>query len=197
MKQQQGVVLIVSLVILLVVTLLGTVAMQGTALEFKMAKNTSERQRVFQATEAALRRVEQGLQETPYSDAVLDSDTCAAGSSTCFENTCTGGLCFFGQNNGSPNVQQTCQVVVGTPASSPVWFDSTINVWQNTTRHEVVTIDGIDVKYIIEFRCYVDNSGGGTVLTESGDAFYRITAMGTSASGRLQVMLQSTYSVPS
>ncbi len=195
-SKQQGVVLLVSLVILLVVTLLGTVAMQGTGLEFKMAKNTSERQQVFQAVEAALRRAEQGLDDNPYSRDDLDSSICSAGTSTCFEATCSGGLCFFGTNDQAE--QEKCEPVSGTIATQPVWFDSTLNVWQNSSLHQSVTIDSIDVQYIIEFRCFVDSVSGSVsdAPNGAGDAFYRITALGTNSTGRLQVMLQSTYSVP-
>lgn len=192
MFKQQGVVLIVSLVILLVVTLLGTAAMQGTGLEFKMAQNTSERQRVFQATEAGLRRMEQNIQDTPYSESDLDSSTCASGTSTCFEDTCAGGLCFFGDNAGP--TQQHCDPVT-TPPADPVWFDTALDVWNTNTKNQAVTIDTVNVKAIIEFRCFVDTENG-EVTADSGDPSYRITTLGTSASGRMQVMLQSTYSVP-
>ena len=194
MFKQQGVVLIVSLVILLVVTLLGAVAMQGTGLEFKMAQNTNERQRVFQATEAGLRRIEQNIQDTPYSESDLDSGTCASGTSTCFEDTCAGGLCFFGENTGD---QIDCNSVT-TPSTDPVWFDSALDVWNTNTKNQAVTIDTVNVRAIIEFRCFVDTENGEVDdgADGSGDPSYRITTLGTSASGRMQVMLQSTYVVP-
>lgn len=204
-KQQQGVVLIVSLIILLVVTMMGTVAMQGTGMELKMAKNSQERQRVFQITEAALRRVEQGLQDTPFTEAALKSNACNVGDATCFENTCAGGLCFFGKNEDTH--QQECEVVSGTPSSQPVWFDPAYDVWNTPGRNQIVNpaiaLD-VGVQYIIEFLCFVDNStgtvrdsaNGGIGAGDVGDAFYRVTVLGTGRTGRIQVMLQSTYSVP-
>jgi type IV pilus assembly protein PilX len=52
---QSGVVLIVSLIMLLLLTIIGTVGMQTTSLEEKMAGNSRDRNLAFQAAEAALR----------------------------------------------------------------------------------------------------------------------------------------------
>lgn len=54
-RPQGGAVLITSLAVLLVMTVLGVTAMQGTVLEERMARNILERDLVFQAAEAALR----------------------------------------------------------------------------------------------------------------------------------------------
>lgn len=51
---QQGVVLIVGLVLLLLMTLIGTTGMQSTSLEEKMAGNMRDRNLAFQAAESAL-----------------------------------------------------------------------------------------------------------------------------------------------
>lgn len=201
-KKQQGVILVVSLIILLVVTLLGTAAMQGTGLEFRMAKNTQQRQAVFQATETALRRIEQGLDDTPYSKTQLDSNNCPSGTATCFDDTCAGGLCFFGDNTGN---QAACNPLSGAINAVPIWSAkrSTI-VWDTPamyrtfTAKELNTDTGavdVSVDYIIEFICFADTFLG-TVATDSGDAFYRITARGKSSNGRVKVMLQTTYSTP-
>jgi type IV pilus assembly protein PilX len=53
-KAQQGVVLIVSLILLLLMTLIGTTGMQVTSLEEKMAGNMRDRNLAFQAAESAL-----------------------------------------------------------------------------------------------------------------------------------------------
>ena len=60
-RKQQGAVLIVSLLMLLVMTLIGITAMNNTVLEEKMAGNTRQRQLAFQAAEAALRSAENWL----------------------------------------------------------------------------------------------------------------------------------------
>lgn len=52
---QQGSALIIALVFLLVMTLIGTTAMQGTSQQENMAGNVRDRNLAFQAAEAALR----------------------------------------------------------------------------------------------------------------------------------------------
>jgi len=52
---QRGFVLVTSLVLLLVLTLVGTFSMQGANLEFKMASNMAFRDRAFQSSEAGRR----------------------------------------------------------------------------------------------------------------------------------------------
>ena len=59
---QQGAVLIISLIILLLMTLIGTTGMQVTSLEEKMAGNMRDRNLAFQAAESALSAAETYLQ---------------------------------------------------------------------------------------------------------------------------------------
>lgn len=59
--RQQGSALIVALVFLLVMTLIGTTAMQGTSQQESMAGNVRNRNLAFQAAEAALRAAENAL----------------------------------------------------------------------------------------------------------------------------------------
>ncbi|SMP63952.1 type IV pilus assembly protein PilX [Desulfonatronum zhilinae] len=61
-SNESGSALVVGLVILLVLTILGVIAMQTTALEERMAGNLRDRDLAFQATEAALREGEAFLQ---------------------------------------------------------------------------------------------------------------------------------------
>ena len=57
-KRQQGAVLAVSLIVLLVMTLIGLVAIQATALDTKMAGNIRDLNLAMQSTESALREAE-------------------------------------------------------------------------------------------------------------------------------------------
>ena len=56
--REQGAVLIVSLVMLLIVTLIAVSSMQGTVMEEKMAGNTRDRNLAFQTAESSLREAE-------------------------------------------------------------------------------------------------------------------------------------------
>ena len=60
-NKQQGAVLAVSLIMLLVMTLLGISSLQGTTIEEKMAGNLMDRIRSFEAAESALREGEEQL----------------------------------------------------------------------------------------------------------------------------------------
>lgn len=53
-QRQQGIVLVVALILLIVLTLLGISAMDTTILEHRLAKNNEERARSFQLAEAGL-----------------------------------------------------------------------------------------------------------------------------------------------
>lgn len=61
-KREQGAVLIISLIILVILTILGMSAMQSTSLEERMAGNMRDRDIAFQAAEAGLRDGEAYLQ---------------------------------------------------------------------------------------------------------------------------------------
>ncbi len=57
-RNQQGAVLAISLLMLLVLTLIGVSGMQGTILQERMASNTRDRNIAFQAAESAMRDAE-------------------------------------------------------------------------------------------------------------------------------------------
>ncbi len=72
--KQQGVVLVISLIMLLIMTLLAIGSMNTTVLEEKMAGNYKDRNMAFQAAEAGLRAGESYLRTTPVL-AVFDGST--------------------------------------------------------------------------------------------------------------------------
>lgn len=206
-KQQAGAVLIVALVILAITTLLGVAVMQGATQESKMAVNNQEQQQAFNAAEAALRIAEIAVENANYTKENLYTSCDPAVNPPCFTNTCTDGLCFLGEYDSGDD-QIDCERWSGTPLADGVWGDATLNVWAASSTHQTVPLAGYSAanypKYIVEFQCYtdtlpdsfgnrglVDDGGSGT-----GDAVFRITARGTSKSGRLDVMVQSTYRMP-
>jgi len=63
-KQQNGAVLAISLILLLVVTIIGTTSMQTSTLQERMAGNTNNDNTAFQAAEAALRNGENAVTGT-------------------------------------------------------------------------------------------------------------------------------------
>ncbi len=63
-KKQQGVVLVVGLIMLLLMTIIGVTGMQTTTLQEKMTGNFRDRNLAFQSSEAGLRDAEQYLRNT-------------------------------------------------------------------------------------------------------------------------------------
>jgi len=80
--QQQGVVLMVALVFLVIITMLGLTAMRTNIIEERLAGNSRDWALAFQAAEAALRDAERDIQ----------SGTRFVGE-TGFDANCTNGLC--------------------------------------------------------------------------------------------------------
>ena len=76
-KNQSGVVLAISLIMLVVLTLLGVTAMQSTTLEERMAGNLRDRNLAFQASEGALILAEGWLSDL--SDLPLDKSDGSGG----------------------------------------------------------------------------------------------------------------------
>jgi len=74
-KHQQGAVLAISLILLLIVTIIGTTSMQTTTLQERMAGNANDRNQAFQMTESALRDAEKVIQTTSTIGPFLNAST--------------------------------------------------------------------------------------------------------------------------
>ncbi len=197
---QRGTALVVSLIILAVVTLLGITSMQSSNSELKMAASMRDRGVAFEAAEAALAVIEAQLANDPPNRADLFSN-CA--TPECFNKTCDKGRCFDGDyRSGDPEFQ--CEVASYADKSKRVefWSDPKLNVWQDTTKHKSLLVDGIKtrVKYIVEFLCFVPRDNFTPFSNKenennSGAPLFRITALAEGNGGRASVALQSTYKV--
>jgi type IV pilus assembly protein PilX len=81
-RSQQGVALIVALILLVVIALVGLAASRSTIIQQKMSSNLYDREVAFQSAEAALRVAAARLGTFP-ADV---SRNCTAGGTTCFAN---------------------------------------------------------------------------------------------------------------
>lgn len=164
-RRQQGVVLVVSLVLLLVMLILGLASTRLVVGEERMAGQNLDRALAFQAAEAALREVEtrvESIKPEPTggcSDFSLGADTVHA--------------CH------APN-----------PADTPRWQDST-TVWTQASPVGKGTLV-INPTYLAEhlgsaFPCDSPPSAPATCKR------YRITAKVGGTDGRAAVMVQSVY----
>lgn len=165
-RKQTGAALIVSLILLVIMTVLGLAALRGITQEERMATYSLDRSLAFQATEAALREVEQLVE----SNKPMPTSGCSAVS----------GL-------------MSCAPPVAT--DTPRWLDDTFASWTSIAAPVGTGSLKVTPQYFVEylggdFEC---RPGEGTA-TGITCRRYRITARsqdGTST--RSFVMLQSIY----
>ena len=191
-RSQKGAVLIFSLVILLVMTWLGISAMGSSKLDTKMASNNQCQLESFQAAETALVIAENKLQN----DGIVLSQLqdCASGSSTCYEETCEGGLCFNGTYSAGDD-QIDCTLDTSNPPPTKVWLDTALNVFSSANKHMTANVEG-EADYVIEFLCYAARGDGtefDALNPNNGLPLFRITSLAESKSGDCKTSLQSTY----
>jgi type IV pilus assembly protein PilX len=163
-KHQQGVVLIVSLILLLLITLISVSGMKNTILEEKMAGNYKDKNSAFQAGEAALREAEASLDASniePFFDDV---------------GTTTGH--YLPTKNGLPRWQSVNWDGIG----DVITFSGALSGIPDSP------------KYIIEQLDPIQDPGGpvgaGELVTIK---YYRITTQATGSTDTAEVTLQSTF----
>jgi Tfp pilus assembly protein PilX len=196
---QHGATLIVSLVILAVITILGVASMRASNLELRMAASARDRAVAFQAAESALARVEREIIPQFSITSVLPG--CSAAE--CFNPDCDNGLCFTGDMEGA-NRDECSLANINGEVGQP-W--KITNYWDNAGRHKVMRVtssrptesgdDFVEVKYMIEFLCFVpaseDAIDDGENSRNSGVQLYRITVRAEGEARRSAVVLQSVY----
>ncbi|AJQ92408.1 pilus assembly PilX family protein [Gynuella sunshinyii] len=188
--RQQGVALLVGLVMLLLLTIIVLAAVRGTDLQERMAGNMRDRNLAFQAAEAALRIGEESLQKD-----VLPSFT---GS--------TVGYWPDLNDDGNKNTLTVGNWPFMSGASGPyrlrpvLWTD---DQWaSNSVQLTADTITGVSEqpRFTIEkiIVSALEASQGGGIDIESTEKYadyeyYRITARGVGISGQSTAVVQSTY----
>ena len=171
---QRGISLVVVLLFLVMLSILGTTAIQTSSLEEKMTGNERDRQIAFEAAEAALRDAEREifLSLSPNSP---------------FDSACDAGLC----------VPSTTAV----PQWDAVdWMSATPRQYGAFTGIGSYPVTGLarTPRYIIEIlprmAASAGNSAGlGARSSTTAGTPYRITAVGWGRRPTTQVQLQSVY----
>jgi type IV pilus assembly protein PilX len=184
-RPQRGAVLVISLIMLLLMTLIGTTGMQATSLEEKMAGNMRNRNLAFQAAEAALAAGESFLAtRTVVQLNALNADANAF--------NCTGADGLFPQSG------------TGCAANLPIWNNEK-PIWENINWNaDSVLYDGnlatveTNPRYIIEnMGCRKADGSVAPVCGAVGDnRVYRITARATGGTADAVAMVQSIYEIP-
>jgi len=201
-KYQTGATLIVSLIILAVITILGVASMRASNLELRMASSARDRAVAFQAAESALSNVEAYINRTFTISNLLP--TCQG--DTCFRPDCGNGLCFNGDMEGAVH-RDECRLTNTTGTLVQAWKDD--ENWSNPNNHGVIQVlaspdtneddeyTPIDVRYLIEFMCFVPRDENaiddGENSRDSGVPLYRVTVRAQGDAGRSAVLLQSVY----
>jgi type IV pilus assembly protein PilX len=171
MKNQRGVALFISLVLLLVLTIIGVSAVQTTSMEERMARNTHDSVLAFEAAEVALRTGETFLRN----------------------NVNTTALFPPGGNNGLWKASNYGQ--------AERWEQANIWTGTNSVVVPANTIAGVaeQPRYIIEFVATVQRAENPYLLGTAKDTgddqiqIFRITARGIGGTTNARVLLQSTF----
>jgi len=165
-RSQRGVALITSLILLVVMTLLGLAVIRSITQEERMAGQNYSRSLAFQATESALRTVEE-LIETK-------KPTPVAGAGCALVN----GL-------------MSCSAPLAT--DTPRWNDTAFASWEALPAVGSGTL-AVTPQYFVEYlgNTYACNPGNAAALDLCKR--YRITARSSDGTGgKTMVMLQSVY----
>lgn len=163
---QQGSALIIALVFLLVMTLIGTTAMQGTSQQEGMAGNLRNRNLAFQAAEAALRIAE------------LRVDPAVSPTLPTFDNT--------GANVG----------LGATLASITDWNTQTQLAYATAILNEIFAQPRYIIENLGWVTISDPASAGYSARADApppGNNFYRITARGLGGTADAVAILQTTY----
>ena len=168
-KRQEGVTLVIALILLLVMSLLGLSAMKATTMEEKMVGNTQDLNVAFEAAEAALRAAADDIENA---------------EDTGFTDGCVLGYCTAGGGGDTDARWEDAGLDVWSGSSQTVAGVAGVNS---------------QPKYIIEKMSYTGAGSSPSLVVGysagSGgiENYYRVTARGTGASDTAVVMLQALY----
>lgn len=166
-RTQRGISLFLVMTFLVILSILGVTAIQGSGLSARIAGNEADRTLAFQAAESALRDAEKDIRgvcttncrPTPISPETADI----------FEQTCAFGLCLPSATTSPVWDIKENWTTTGRPA--------TLGQFTGTPTLPVVSQQP---RYLIEYF-------------KVGESFiYRVTAIGYGARDTTQVMLQSS-----
>ncbi len=170
---QQGVVLIVSLILLVVMTVLGLTSVKLASSEERMAGQSYDRNLAFQAAEAQLRQAEISIEAAALPTPAALSDCTAVTAGDKQLKVC-----------GAP-----------TPSSTPRWIDASFTGWASGTTVGSGKL-AITPDYFVEYLGNTFPCGFDPSTSAASCKRYRVTSRVQPADGRAAVTLQSIYAAP-
>ena len=170
MKRQNGIALVVVLILLVAMSLLAIVSLRGTLMEERMSANMMDRSLSFQAAEAALR----------------EGEALAATKPVLPASGCNNGVCAMPDATAAPRWRDAA-----------VWAGARVAVVDlgGTTARPRYFIELLDDDVPARGTCTTSEDLSPDATCSGKEHRYRITAR-SEAEGRAQVMLQSHYAVP-
>ncbi len=187
---ERGSVLLVSLMILLMLTILGLAAVQTTTLEERMAGNSSEQSRAFQAAEAALRdaeaEIDAGTRMTSRYGAAVPENVRRAIGAAGFSADATNGLCtpmIVDNDARYPTLTSMAARTALLGGNDPTKY----TVYSAQTAAVALTGVAAPPRYLIEFSC--EQVPGSSNCEYS----YRLTAMGFGPRFSSRTVLEAVY----
>ena len=171
---QKGAALIISLILLLIMTILGLAGIRGITQQERMANHSLDRSLAFQATEAALREVEQLVETNTINVTTLLTAAALDATSKC-------------------NLTAALRICAAPAAADEArWLATSFGSWKSLAAVGVGAL-AVTPQYFVEFL-------GSDFECRPGDTSrldckrYRITARSHDGdSARSSVMLQSIY----
>ena len=177
--REQGSVLVISLLILLIMSLLSITSVNNAVLEEKMAANSRNSQIAFQAAEAALREGENYVGESMTANTDINGDIA--------DTTCTNGFCDCDNRIGAAG-ENGCPV--------EYWTDGGLDVWNTSFKpYTGPLLGGNGASFIIEYMGKTQPTVpvADPRLCPTCPDIYRVTALGVNIKSGARVMLQSTF----
>lgn len=190
-QKQSGVVLVVSLIMLLVLTLIGTISAQTSSLEEKMVGNIRDRNLAFQAAESALLAGEYYLRST----AIIPALSCANGFYPEEGLGCPSAVMC--NNQGANSCYNTKNKTLTATSTLHVWeaIDWSKSAIKYDTDGDTSTVDLKGLKdnphYIIEYMGVTCTTAALPCPASNQKKYYRVTARAVGGSRDAVVMLQS------
>lgn len=169
-RHQQGVVLIVGLIIMLLLTIIGLAAVRGSSMQELMAGNVRDRNLAFQAAEAGLRMAES---QAPFCSVFN-------GTNACFEDlNILNPVQLWGENNW--NTQARVAAISLDVAQSPRYVIERIQ--------QAAPVAGASG------GCIEMDATNCSAVSTTAQTFFRVTSLGYGGTVASQVMLQTTIRV--
>ena len=177
-RQERGVALIISMILLVLITMVGLASLRSVVLEEKMTANFYDRSLAFQAAEAGLRAgeavtVAQASTTPPHAQGLA---LAIPTSNTQCSSSCSGGIC-------SP---------AGTHCEGR-WNIAGFTGWTTATSVTLNTQAGAAPQYFVEFLGNTFPCDSNQPTSNMTCARYRITARSQAGADRSEVILQSVY----